>query len=1074
MARGATPLIRYRTLAPVPRSPRLLAVLASIAVAGASAGRIRALEDPPACGERSSHWAFRPVERAELPHVADPSWPCTPVDFFVLARLEAAGLTPSPKADSRALVRRLWFDMLGLPPELEVVERFARDPRPDAWEMLVDRVLADPAYGERWGRHWLDVARYADTKGYVDAGERRYPFAWTYRDWVIDAFAEGLPFDRFVTEQIAADRLYEAKPDGPGDPSAFAALGFLTVGQRFNFFPEEVLDDRIDVVTRGFLGLTVACARCHDHKYDPIPTTDYYALRGVFASSREPAPDEEPLIRSLASRAEAGEAADAKLAADLGEAAEKLHRRRRELHATIASELRSRAGDYLRYIVELLPEHRTMAQPPLRTPRGLLREVTAYGRGAVARWRRCIEERGDDDPVFGFWNRVVRLEEGEIAVRAPEILAALGESSCRAINSLVRERFEREPPKRMVDIATGYGELLEETERLSKAAREKESEATVFEDPEREELRLVLYGEDSPAVFSLDESEDLYHLDEHTQVRSLHAEVERIFLRHADASPRAMALIDREHPIDPVVFLRGDPDRTGKSVPRRFLSVLSRGDPQPFPEGVSGRLALARAIVDPRNPLTARVIVNRVWEWHFGRGLVDAASDFGVRTAPPSHPKLLDWLAAGLVENGWSLRWLHREILLSATWCQASRDRPEARRVDPEDRLLARAHRRRLDFEAMRDSMLAVARRLDRRSGGPPVEAAPDDPNGTRRTVYLLLDREYLPGVLRVFDFPSPDFSSPGRSHTTVPQQALFLLNAPFVIARAEDIALHLDRSFAPEDVGGRIRALWRRVLLREPRDDELALAGRHVEARLRDLAAEREAPPPRAASWSYGYGAIDPSGARLQVFRELPHFAGDAWQGSASYPDSDLHWLRLTATGGHAGIDSEHLPVRRWTAPRAGIVSIEGRLIHGIGNDRCGDGIEAWILGSGAGEIAHFTARTSEIETNAGDVTVAPGDTIDFVVGPRSEHSCDAFAWAPIIRLRASVDAGDQEDGGSAPAKSRRVVALELKPGTTSELVFDAQADFAGPGGGEKAPLSAWAELAQILLESNEFQFVD
>ncbi|MBO60456.1 MAG: hypothetical protein CMO63_00610, partial [Verrucomicrobiales bacterium] len=338
-----------------------------------------------------AHWAFQPVANPPVPS-SDSAWPSSPIDSFVLRKLETHDMSPSQAAKPRELIRRASIELTGLPPTFAEAKAFQREYETDAQQAMVgmvDRLLASPEYGRRWGRHWLDVARYADAKGYVDAGETKYPFAYTYRDYVVDAFNRDLPFKQFVREQIAADLL-------PGKtPETMAALGFLTVGSRFNFFPHEIIDDRIDVVTRGFLGLTAACARCHDHKYDPIPIEDYYSLYGVFANSREPSPDRWPVIGRQA------EGEGVFIQKKLSETADKYNELREKLHRQIQHELRAWSGDYLRYIVQSTPRHRTQAQPDIRTERGVIREVAAYASGGVIRWRQFLESRQPNDSVFG-------------------------------------------------------------------------------------------------------------------------------------------------------------------------------------------------------------------------------------------------------------------------------------------------------------------------------------------------------------------------------------------------------------------------------------------------------------------------------------------------------------------------------------------------------------------------------------------------------------------------------------------------------------------------------------------------
>jgi hypothetical protein len=569
-------------------------------------------------------------------------WVKTPIDAFVLAGLERKGLAPAPTADRRTLIRRVTLDLHGLPPTPEEVAAFEMDRSPDAYERLIDRLLASPRYGERWGRHWLDVARYADSKGYVFQEERRYPFAYTYRDYVIRAFNEDLPYDQFVLQQLAADQL----PLGD-DKRPLAALGFLTLGRRFLNNIHDIIDDRIDVTMRGLQGLTVGCARCHDHKFDPISQKDYYSLYGVFASSEEP--KDLPLI----------------------------------------------------------------AKP----------EQTA------------------------------------------ELVA-----------------FEKELAKRKAEVEK-YRE--QHKDEIAKGNRK-------FRDG----------------------------------LRALEAKVEEWQANSPIAPPRAMVLIDKPMPQTPHVFLRGNPNNPGPEVPRQFLEVVAGEKRQPFRQG-SGRLELARAIVDRKNPLTARVLVNRVWLHHFGAGLVRTPSDFGLRGDPPTHPELLDWLAATFMDNGWSIKKLHRLILLSNTYQQASSCDPRLREMDPDNRFLGRMNRQRLDFEAMRDSLLYVAGRLDTTMGGRAVELT-TQPFSTRRTVYGFIDRQNLPGLFRTFDFASPDATSPQRYTTTVPQQALFLMNSPFVVEQARYFLRRADVAGQAKEEE-KINRMYKIAYGRAAEADEIALGLRFL-----------------------------------------------------------------------------------------------------------------------------------------------------------------------------------------------------------------------------------------------------
>jgi mono/diheme cytochrome c family protein len=606
---------------------------------------------------RRTHWAFQPVKKPNPPTVKNADWIKTPLDAFVLAKLEAKALQPSPMADRRTLIRRLTFDLHGLPPTPREGADFENDRSPDAYARLVDRLLASPRYGERWGRHWLDVARYADSKGYVFTDERRYPFAYTYRDYVIRSFNEDLPYDQFVLQQLAADRL----PLGD-DKRPLAALGYLTLGRRFLNNVHDIIDDRIDVTMRGFQAMTVGCARCHDHKFDPIPTRDYYSLYGVFASSIEP----------------------------------------------------------------------------------------------------------KDLPLIG----------------QPEQTAELA-------------AFEKELAKRKEAVEKYRTEHKDE---LAKGNRK-------FRDG----------------------------------LRALQKKVDQWQATSPTAPPRAMVLIDKPQPETPHVFLRGNPNNRGPSVPRQFLEVVAGDKRQPFRQG-SGRLELAHAIADRNNPLTARVLVNRVWLHHFGAGLVQTPSDFGLRGETPTHPELLDWLAAAFVDEGWSIKKLHRLILLSNTYRQANNDDPRLLQMDPENRLLARMNRQRLDFEAMRDSLLSVAGRLDAKMGGRAVEltTAPFSP---RRSVYGFIDRQNLPGLFRTFDFASPDTSTPQRYTTTVPQQALFLMNSPFVAEQARHFAQRPEVATQAKDEE-KIKAMYQLAYGRAAEPEEIALGLRFLAEARKSEAANKAALP--------------------------------------------------------------------------------------------------------------------------------------------------------------------------------------------------------------------------------------
>ena len=653
-------------------------------------------------GVGKNHWAFKPVQKPALPTVQNTAWVKNPVDNFVLAKLEANGMTPNAPADKATLIRRIYFDLTGLPPHPLEVQNFVKDTSPDAYAKVVDRLLASPQYGEHWSRYWLDVARYSDTKGDAKGQEDlRYPHAWTYRDWVMNAFNADLPYDKFIIAQIAGDYLSNyiekqaksktatppARPTSVGknvagslDPAVelpavevtanrnvdtrwpLAAEGFLTLGNQFNGRKDDIIGDQIDVTTKAFLGLTVACARCHDHKFDPIPTKDYYSLYGVFANSIQPAqlptqkanlPQTEELLDYMAKSAE-------------------LDKRQTELNARQAEFRRSYAG------------------------------------------------------------------KGKAAAKM---------------------------------------------------------------DTSRREMQQKLQRD----------------------TRQLQTDIGDLEQKHAGAPPRVNALYDVPRSRDYNVLLRGEAANKGDIVPRRFLEILSP-DPKKRPEwhNGSGRWELALAIADPKNPLTARVMVNRMWQQHWGTGFVETPDDLGNMSSIPTHPELLDWLSATFVENKWSVKSLHRLIVLSAAYQQSSLNNPKFAELDPNNKFLWRYNLRRMDFEEVHDSLLAITGELDLTYGGKPVPISSEG-FAKRRAVYTLIDRTNPAELLTQFDFPSPDVASGRRYETLVPQQALFLMNSPMVIETARKL---VDRpAFA--EVGSdqeRVTLLYLAIFQRWPTRQEVEL----------------------------------------------------------------------------------------------------------------------------------------------------------------------------------------------------------------------------------------------------------
>lgn len=754
------------------------------------------------------HWAFQPVKPQAVP-AAGAGWGQNPVDAFVAAKLQAAGLTPAPQADRRTLLRRATYDLIGLPPTAAEIEAALADPSPDWFTRVVDRLLASPHYGERWGRHWLDVSRYADTKGYVFLEERKFPYSYTYRDYVVRAFNEDLPYDRFVLEQLAADQLER------GDPRALAAMGYLTLGRRFLNNTHDIIDDRIDVVTRGLQGLTVSCARCHDHKFDPIPTKDYYSLYGIFANSVEP--KDLPLIGAVEHSA-AFQAYEQELKVREQKVADFTQTKYGEL----LQRLRAQLGDYLIAVreAERLPDedHYEALNPGDLNP------------DIIRRWQAFLTEtRKQHHLVFAPWHAFAALPKKEFKEKAAELAKqfAANDAADKKVHPLVAELFAEKPPQTLQEVARAYGDLFAATERMWQAAKTKDAQVKALPDADREALRQLLRAPNFPANPPLAEVEAkrLFDRDTRNQVTALKRKVDEWKANSPAAPPRAMVLNDVPKPNPTRVLLRGNPNNLGDTVPRQFLGILAGEQRRPFSQG-SGRLELAQAVASKDNPLTARVMVNRLWLHHFGQGLVRTPSDFGLRGDAPTHPELLDYLARSFMDNGWSVKQLHRLIVLSGTYQQSSQGDSRLGTQDAENRLLARQNRRRLDFEQLRDALLFTAGRLDLQTGGPAADIT-TQPFARRRTLYGFIERQNLPGIFRTFDFASPDASTAQRFTTTVPQQALFLMNSPFVVEQARHFAARTQDLAGPDE---RVAALYRLGYGRKPEASEVALGLRFVE----------------------------------------------------------------------------------------------------------------------------------------------------------------------------------------------------------------------------------------------------
>ena len=767
----------------------------------------------------AEHWAFLPIANEPTPIDAGPSDALRPLDRFLDDARRPLGLPVVGPADRTALLRRLTYDLTGLPPERSDVAAFERDERPDAYERQVDRLLASAKFGEQWGRHWLDVARYADNKGYVFFEQQKYPWAWAYRDWVVQALDRDLPYDRFLLEQLAADRL----TDDP-DPARLAALGFLTVGGHFINNTHDIVDDRIDAVTRGLTGLTLACCRCHDHKYDPLTQADYYALYGIFASSYE------PLVPPSLDRP--GDPTSPT------EYEQELQRRQEDLESFVAGKVAGLAESGRRRVDEYLLAVHERRHHPAAEEFMLIADPNDINPAMITRYEAYLREKTDErHPVWGPWHRFADRNEAaaegepldpndaERSGWSPGIVAAL----------------TRDEPTSVAALAAAYGRLfraIDDRRRGAAAddattANESSPEETSnddllsgLSDTELGLLEAELFGSGVPAVVPAQLDWGFLSLfpDRATQgeydkrLKAVEAQ-----LGSPEAPVRAMALLDRPEPVDSAIFLRGNPNRPGEIVPRS-VPIPGAAERIPVANG-SGRLELALGLIDPSHPLTDRVWVNRVWMHLFGDPLVSTPGDFGLRSDPPVQRRLLDHLTVRLRDGDRSTKRLIRELVSSAAYRRSSESSAAGEGIDPENRFWWRQNRKRLSFEAMRDTLLALGGRLSDRRGGPAEPGL--EPFGNRRTIYAFVDRLDFAPLMARFDVPDPSATAVERTETTVPPQALFWLNHPEVLQLASETSAMARRELnasPPTDAEfdeRRIEALAERIWQRQPSESE-------------------------------------------------------------------------------------------------------------------------------------------------------------------------------------------------------------------------------------------------------------
>jgi len=827
--------------------------------------------------EQKSFWSLLPLKQPAPPPVKDTRWAKSDVDKFILANLEKQALKPVHQASKHDLIRRATLDLTGLPPTPEEIAAFEKDASPDAFAKVVDRLLASPHYGERWGRLWLDVARYGEddyrSLNPNPRGYHPYPNAYLYRDWIIQAINDDVPYDTFVKAQLAGDLM---------DPKVrykmLPATGFLGLGPWYydngavEVTRADERHDRVDVVTRGFLGLTVACARCHDHKYDPIPQTDYYSLAGVFLNT---AYHEYPRIPKSALDSYK------KLEDEVEQKQKVLSEMQNALSSRLSESLAFNTSNYLQAVYEVAGQKKE-AETVVES-RKLDYEL-------LTRWIKYMEKTTDKYKYKEAWQAAMKK-----AVAAP--MAAGGGRGGAGGGGFGGEGGGRRggpggggkvPPeiKKLADefqanvvrVMLARKELDEENKIIQAKSLEGTKQKKRANEPNEFitnddfcpgcGLRLKNMPEDETSFWTEVFQRELKDNDDpvlamaegarppapgvlmfrgwglesrvgaqaQVQLNAVKADIDEARKKLDPKYQYVHGVTDLEKPVDLPLAIRGNPENLGPTVPRHFLSLLSPGDPAPLAAG-SGRMELAEDIL--KQPIAMRVIVNRVWKGHFGTGLVDTPSNFGVTGERPTNPELLEYLASYFVKNGMSMKKLHRLIMLSSVYQLSTENEQVNYAKDSGNRLYWRMNRKRMEAEQLRDAVLAVAGNLDNSLGGLSADLTP---GYTRRTVYGKVSRYKLDEYLQLFDFPAPNISAEKRFTTTVPLQRLFLMNSDFIQIESEELA---KRVALEPDNRSRIKKAYLLAYGREPNEEEIKLGIEYLHAEpLREYEENKKAAP--------------------------------------------------------------------------------------------------------------------------------------------------------------------------------------------------------------------------------------
>ena len=932
---------------------------------GAKTARPEPTELAPGLGitpEERRYWAFQPIQRPATPSVKAADRVVTPIDAFILQKLESHNLTMSPPADRATLIRRACFDLTGLPPTIEQVQAFVADPSSGAWERLIDDLLQSPHYGERWGRHWLDVAGYADSDG-VSNDDPVRPYAYKYRDYVIRSFNADKPFDQFLMEQLAGDELVPPPHVNltPDQIDKLVATGFLRMaadgtssgGTDAALASNQTVADTIKIVSTSLYGLSVGCAQCHDHRYDPIPQADYFALRSIL----EPALD-------------------------------------------------------------------------------------------VNHWRNPRQR------VVSLFTDADRAKSAEIENEAKPVIAERDEKQQKYIDAAFTKELEKHPED--------LRDALRRAFYTPADKRTPEQQTLLKERPSANITPGVLYQYDAAAA------EELKKLGEKIEEIRRKKPVED-FISPLTEVPGTAPVAK--------LFYRGDYRQPQAEVAPADLQIATGPETRKTFEAddpavpTSGRrLAWAKWLTSGQHPLLGRVLANRIWMHHFGRGIVATPGEFGRLGELPTHPELLDWLASEFASNGWSFKKLHKTIMLSSVYQQGSQRTAEQDAVDSDNRLYGRMSVKRLEAEAIRDRLLAVSGVLDRTTFGPPVPIAPDDAGQIvvtndvpRRSLYLQVRRTQPVAMLTTFDAPVMDINCERRPSSTVAGQSLMLMNSQQVLKAARQLAERLRKETTESPVTIPLELQKRLQLAQSP--------------------------------WSYGTGRFDTETQRVAKFTTLPYWTGSQWQGGTNLPDATIGWALLHAGGGHTGDNPDYAVVRRFIAPTSGVYSLRGTLNHPSEN---GDGVRGRVVSSRTGMLASWTAKTISVDTAALNFQLEAGDALDLIVDCNGTVTSDSFSWTALIELKDATGnvqrSWESAAGFKGPTSAglpqqivnawRLAYGREITPPELDRAVSFAADQLAVlqaiPADAKKLnppaddELIMLTNLCQQLLGSNEFLYVD